>query len=118
MNRKEKIFQAVCELCITFPNGLTTEQIALYTNIARPNVSNYLNQFIKENKIVKSGTRPVLYSIKKETLKPFIRVLICLCLMYKKSLSSIFWGITEVLKNKSIRLKLLLCILRMDCIRC
>ncbi|EBE7286299.1 transcriptional regulator, partial [Salmonella enterica] len=53
MNRKEKIFQAVCELCITFPNGLTTEQIALYTNIARPNVSNYLNQFIKENKIVK-----------------------------------------------------------------
>ncbi|EBD7296613.1 PRD domain-containing protein [Salmonella enterica subsp. enterica] len=69
MNRKEKIFQAVCELCITFPNGLTTEQIALYTNIARPNVSNYLNQFIKENKIVKSGTRPVLYSIKKENLK-------------------------------------------------
>ncbi|EHR7300817.1 RNA polymerase subunit sigma-54, partial [Salmonella enterica] len=69
MNRKEKIFQAVCQLCITFPNGLTTEQIALYTNIASPNVSNYLNQFIKENKIVKSSTRPVLYSIKKENLK-------------------------------------------------
>jgi transcriptional regulatory protein LevR/transcriptional regulator with AAA-type ATPase domain len=55
--------QSVYQFHATSPNGVTTEQVALDTNISRTNVSNYLNQLVKEGKIVKTDSRPVLYLI-------------------------------------------------------
>ncbi len=46
--------------------GLTAQEIAEKANISRSNASRYLNKLLKEDKIVKSNGRPVIYKTKNK----------------------------------------------------
>lgn len=49
-----------------FHNGIDTHTIADSLGMQRTNISAYLNTLVKEKKLVKSNTRPVLYSLPKQ----------------------------------------------------
>ncbi len=46
-----------------FENGIETKDVAKSLNMQRSNVSTALNELVKEGKLEKSSTRPVLYSL-------------------------------------------------------
>lgn len=64
MNRKQRIFTFLEEICKKDSSGLTTSFIAEKLNISRANVSSELNKLVKENIISKSFGRPVKYFTK------------------------------------------------------
>lgn len=61
-SRKEEILNTLKKQ----PKGMTAIQIADLLNLDRSNVSRYLNELHKGNKIVKSEGRPVVYSLVPE----------------------------------------------------
>lgn len=56
-SRKSEILQII----IQHPKGLTANEVAELLNIDRSNVSRYLNELFKEERIQKSDGRPVIY---------------------------------------------------------
>lgn len=67
IKKKDKIFKLFMELSEKKDNkGLTAQEIAEKANISRSNASRYLNKLLKEDKIVKSNGRPVIYKTKNK----------------------------------------------------
>ena len=59
MKRIEKVYRRLAEL--TQEHGITTAELAGDMGLARPNVSDDLNRLCSEGKVLKEGTKPVLY---------------------------------------------------------
>lgn len=70
---------------------LTTQQIAGFIGLSRGVVSSYLSQLNRENKLVKSGTRPVYWTVRHETTE-FSKVI-----GYSGSLAKIIKQCTEAI---------------------
>ena len=66
MKRKDNIFQAIQEH-FGFDTAFTTIELADLLNMNRANVSNDLNQLVKENRLQKTNSRPVKF-IMNQTL--------------------------------------------------
>ncbi|MBR3841570.1 MAG: PRD domain-containing protein [Erysipelotrichales bacterium] len=49
-----------------FANGFETKAIAEELGMQRSNVSNILNELVKENKLIKTSSRPVLYKLPEQ----------------------------------------------------
>ena len=59
---KEQIYELIQkESALHFPKGISTSDIANLLSMQRTNVSAILNELVKENKLTKTLTRPVLY---------------------------------------------------------
>lgn len=69
MNTIEQVHSYVIEntkaYCLNNDYVLTTEELASKVNVSRTVVSRYLNQLLKEKKLLKVSTRPVIYFDKK-----------------------------------------------------
>lgn len=77
MTIKEKVFKTLREICCEHENedfrGVIANQIAEILNIQRNVASHYLNELCKENKVIKTNTRPVYFidaqwNVKKENI--------------------------------------------------
>ena len=55
----------------TSKEGVTTKEIAEALNLQRSNVSTLLNDLVKEEKLEKTATRPVLYKIRNNTTSDY-----------------------------------------------
>lgn len=55
----------------TSKEGVTTKEIAEALNLQRSNVSTLLNDLVKEEKLEKTATRPVLYKIRNNTASDY-----------------------------------------------
>ncbi|QIK57935.1 PRD domain-containing protein [Erysipelothrix sp. HDW6A] len=67
---KELIYEYIQKETYTnndFTSGIDTKNVALALNMQRSNVSAVLNELVQEGKLEKSDSRPVLYSITKQT---------------------------------------------------
>lgn len=61
---KESVFEFVQKQLMTnmdFKDGISTKVIAEYFQLQRSNVSTLLNELVKDNRLEKTNTRPVLY---------------------------------------------------------
>lgn len=66
MNVKEQLLEIIKNEHQDEDHYLTTNQLAEKIDIKRNTVSHYLNQLVKENKLIKINTRPAIF-IDKET---------------------------------------------------
>lgn len=67
---KESVYELIQQEIYTneeHKNGLETKVIAEMLGMQRSNVSAILNELIKEEKLIKTTTRPVLYQLPKQT---------------------------------------------------
>ncbi|MFS0783269.1 sigma 54-interacting transcriptional regulator [Bacillus sp. 1P06AnD] len=63
MKRKDSILQAIHQH-FSYNQSFTTHELAETLQMNRANVSNDLNQLVKENRLDKTATRPVRFSLK------------------------------------------------------
>ncbi|ADQ13629.1 transcriptional regulator, TrmB [Halanaerobium hydrogeniformans] len=67
IKKKDKIFKLFLKLSEKNEiDGITAQEIAEKADISRSNASRYLNQLVKENKIIKNSGRPVIYKKKRK----------------------------------------------------
>ncbi|MDT2819676.1 sigma 54-interacting transcriptional regulator [Vagococcus lutrae] len=64
-NRKEQIFRTLA----TMANGGTANDIADAMDLERSNVSRYLNELVKEQRVARSQGRPVVFTVTEKTKK-------------------------------------------------
>lgn len=62
-NRKEQIFRTLA----TMANGGTANDIADAMDLERSNVSRYLNELVKEQRVARSQGRPVVFTVTEKT---------------------------------------------------
>lgn len=62
-NRKEQIFRTLA----TMANGGTANDIADAMGLERSNVSRYLNELVKEQRVARSQGRPVVFTVTEKT---------------------------------------------------
>lgn len=62
-NRKEQIFRTLA----TMANGGTANDIADAMDLERSNVSRYLNELLKEQRVARSQGRPVVFTVTEKT---------------------------------------------------
>ena len=63
---KESVFEYIQKELMTNPDckdGISTNAVATHFNLQRSNVSTLLNELVKEGRLDKTNTRPVLYSL-------------------------------------------------------
>lgn len=66
MKVKEMIYQKLMQSCGERGEGITALELAEILGMKRNLVSQYLNELVRENRVVKGITRPVLFSVLKE----------------------------------------------------
>lgn len=68
MSKLDEIYMSLKELQEKYNRGISAFELSEYMNLDRANISRYLNILYKENRVDKTGGRPVIYSIsaKKE----------------------------------------------------
>ena len=70
MNAKQRISQYLITMAKTYPEGMSTEEIADALQLRRPFVSACLNELVKEGVLAKSTGRPIYYRhVSKEQVK-------------------------------------------------
>jgi DNA-binding MarR family transcriptional regulator len=62
LNRKEKVLKCLIEIENDRKRGITAVELSSYMGLERANISRYLNELYKENRINKKEGRPVIYS--------------------------------------------------------
>lgn len=68
MNIVDKVYDMLCKLEKTMPEGVSASDISAALNIDRSNASRYLNILHKENRVDKIQGRPVLYKSTSKNL--------------------------------------------------
>ncbi|MGT2907815.1 PRD domain-containing protein [Streptococcus dentiloxodontae] len=58
---KDIVYDYICSRSEELANGVITSDLAYKLNMQRSNVSAILNQLVRENKLIKSSGRPVIY---------------------------------------------------------
>lgn len=68
MSKLDEIYESLEKLQGEYNRGISALELSEYMNLDRANISRYLNILYKENRVDKTGGRPVVYSIsaKKE----------------------------------------------------
>ena len=68
MSKLDEIYISLKELQKKYDRGVSALELSEYMNLDRANISRYLNILYKDNRVDKTGGRPVIYSIsaKKE----------------------------------------------------
>ncbi|QIQ20502.1 sigma 54-interacting transcriptional regulator [Zophobihabitans entericus] len=61
MLRIDIIYNKLQEIAPTYPDGITTQQLADLLNYSRANVSNDLNLLVQQEKVIKNKGKPVKY---------------------------------------------------------
>lgn len=63
---KEHVYEFIQQKIYTdkqYQDGIETKVIAELLEMQRSNVSAYVNELVKEGKLIKTNTRPVLYKL-------------------------------------------------------
>ena len=63
MRVKDTVFEKLKELTIESNNGISAADLAEHLSMRRNLVSQYLNELVMEQRVVKSNTRPVLFQL-------------------------------------------------------
>lgn len=63
MRVKEIIFEKLKELCAEEPLGITASDLAVICQMRRNLVSQYLNELVRDGRVVKENTRPVYFRL-------------------------------------------------------
>lgn len=66
MSKVNDVYKALVELEEKEKRGITAAEVSNFMDLDRANVSRYLNQLYKENKVTKVDGRPVVYNSKKD----------------------------------------------------
>ena len=69
---KESVFEYIQKQLLTnaeYKEGISTKVVAKYFDLQRSNVSTLLNELVKENRLEKTNTRPVLYYLPQKENK-------------------------------------------------
>ncbi len=61
MNRKELVYKTLVDLCTD--TGVDAQKLSSVLNITRANVSHELNNLVKEGRVYKTNSRPVLFYV-------------------------------------------------------
>lgn len=63
MRVKEIIFEKLKVLCVEEPSGITASDLAAICQMRRNLVSQYLNELVRDGRVVKENTRPVYFRL-------------------------------------------------------
>lgn len=69
MSKKDEVLIALVNLSKGNPRGVEAKVLSKYLDLDRTNISRYLNQLYKENKVERIEGRPVLYKLIKDNGK-------------------------------------------------
>lgn len=61
---KQIVYDYIVQMSIKQNEGVTTNIVASELDILRSNASSLLNELVKEGKLIKTNSRPIMYSLK------------------------------------------------------